>query len=99
LGGGEYMKIILLRHFPFNKLSFTAKPHLQKSVKPVLKSQSFRALLEVLSSQNGHNNTNMAFQESIGAAKIAKKIDPNEPLTKRSICFIDHILSSLDILE
>jgi len=58
------MKKFLLRHFPFNMLSYTAEPHFRESVKPVLKKQSFRALLEVLSSQNGHNNTNMAFQES-----------------------------------
>ncbi len=63
------MKIFLLRHFPFNKLSYTGKPHLQKSVKPVLKSQSFRALLEVLSSQNGHKNKNMASQESNWSSK------------------------------
>ncbi len=60
------MKIFLLRHFPFNKLSYPdtsyigTEPHLQKSVKPVLKSQSFLALLEVLSSQNGHYNKNAA---------------------------------------
>ncbi len=58
------MKIFLLRHFPFNKLRYTAEPHLQKSVKPVLKSKSSRALLEVLSSQNGHYNKNRASQES-----------------------------------
>ena len=67
------MKIFLLRHFPFNKLSYAAKPHLQKSVKPVLKSQSFRALLEVLSSQNGHNSTNRAFQESNWSGKDSSK--------------------------
>ncbi len=63
------MKIFLLRHFPFNKLSYPAKPHLQKSVKPVLKSQSFLALLEVLSSQNGHYNRNTASQESNWSSK------------------------------
>ncbi len=69
------MKIFLLRHFPFNKLNYPdtsyigTKPHLQKSVKPVLKSKSFRALLEVLSSQNGHNNKNMASQESNCSSK------------------------------
>ncbi|MFH1882561.1 MAG: hypothetical protein ABIL62_07620 [Planctomycetota bacterium] len=63
------MKKFLLRHFPFNMLSYTAEPHFQKSVKPVLKSQSFRALLEVLSSQNGHYNKNMASQESNCSSK------------------------------
>ena len=63
------MKKFLLRHFPFNMLSYSAEPHFQKSVKPVLKSQSFWALLEVLSSQNGHNNRNMASQESNWATK------------------------------
>jgi len=58
------MKKFLLRHFPFNMLGYTAEPHFRKRVQPVLKKQSFLALLEVLSSQNGHNNTNMAFQES-----------------------------------
>jgi len=58
------MKKFLLRYFSFNMLKYTAKPHLQKSVKPVLKSHSYYVLLEILSSQNGHNNTNMAFQES-----------------------------------
>jgi len=64
------MKTFLLRHFPFNMLSYPdtsyigTEPHFQKSVKPVLKSQSFLALLEVLSSQNGHNNKKRASQES-----------------------------------
>jgi hypothetical protein len=63
------MKEFLLRHFPFNMLNYTVEPHLQKSVKPVLKSQSFRVLLEVLSSQNGHKNKNMASQESNCSSK------------------------------
>ena len=63
------MKISLLRRFPFNKLGFTAKPHLQESVKPVLRSQSFFALLEVLSSQNGHYSTKKALQESNRSGK------------------------------
>ena len=64
------MKIFLLRHFPFNMLSYPytsyigTEPHLQKNVKPVLKSKSSRALLEVLSSQNGHYNKKRASQES-----------------------------------
>jgi murein L,D-transpeptidase YafK len=70
------MKIFLLRHFPFNKLSYTAKPHLQESVKPVLRSQSFRALLEVLSSQNGHYKTIRAIQESNWSGKDGKKNRP-----------------------
>lgn len=45
-------------------LNYTAEPHFRESVQPVLKKQSFWALLEVLSSQNGHNNMNMASQES-----------------------------------
>jgi len=64
------MKKFLLRHFPFNKLSYPdtshigTEPPLRKSVKPVLKSKSFRALLEVLSSQNGHYIRNTASQKS-----------------------------------
>ena len=81
------MKIFLLRHFPFNKLSYTAKPHLQKSVKPVLKSQSFLSLLEVLSSQNGHNNKNMASQESNCSSKerwLKKQAQTNQRTTDQT---------------
>jgi len=77
------MKIFLLRHFPFNKLSYPAEPHLQKSVKPVLKSQSYRALLEVLSSQNGHNNRNMASQESNWSSKDGEKDRPKRTADQR----------------
>ncbi|MFZ2146128.1 MAG: hypothetical protein WAV28_02815 [Sedimentisphaerales bacterium] len=63
------MKKFFLRHFPLNILSYTAEPHLRKSVKPVSKSQFFWALLEVLSSQNGHKNTNATSQKSNWSGK------------------------------
>ncbi len=63
------------------------EPHFRKSVKPVLKSQSFRALLEVLSSQNGHNNKNMASQESNWSSKekwLKKQAQMNQRTTEKT---------------
>jgi hypothetical protein len=69
------MKKFLLRHFPFNMLSYPAEPHFRKSIKPVLKSQSSQALLEVLSSQNGHYNRDIASQESNCSSKESGHVE------------------------
>ncbi len=87
------MKIFLLRHFPFKKHSYPdtsyigTEPHFQKSVTPVLKSQSFLALLEVLSSQNGHKNKNMVSQESNCSSKerwLKKQAQTNQQTTDQT---------------